>query len=119
MLTFLLPCFLFLIGLCIPVPSPPENVEYIFDYLDSVPECESDDDDGEAYESISDEPKLWMQSELNDLVNDLNLLKDSAQVLGSRFKKKNASYWYVVFLVSEPRKRFYSVLFLKRGTCLY
>jgi hypothetical protein len=33
--------------------------------------------------------QLCSQSELNDLIHDLNLPKDAAEVLGSRFKAKN------------------------------
>lgn len=47
------------------------------------------DDDDEVYDSISDDPKLFSQSELNDLVRYLNLTKDSAEVLGSRLKEQN------------------------------
>ncbi|GBM20616.1 hypothetical protein AVEN_230215-1 [Araneus ventricosus] len=38
--------------------------------------------------SLTDEPKLFTQSELNDLVRDLDLPKDSAEVLGSKLKEK-------------------------------
>ncbi|GBM59199.1 hypothetical protein AVEN_171251-1 [Araneus ventricosus] len=63
-----------------PVPSLPDTVKNIF-YLDS----EFD----EVYDSISDEPKPFTHSELNDLVRDLNFPKDSSEVLGSRLEEKN------------------------------
>ncbi|GBM50362.1 hypothetical protein AVEN_128987-1 [Araneus ventricosus] len=74
-------------GLGIPVPSPPNTVENIF-FSDTGSECEIDDDVDEVYDSISDEHKLFTQSELNDLVRDLNLPKGSAEVLGPRLKEK-------------------------------
>ncbi|GBO21190.1 hypothetical protein AVEN_254870-1 [Araneus ventricosus] len=61
----------------IPVPSPTDTVENFF-YSDTESECEIDD---ELYGSISEEPKRFTQSELNDLVRDLNLPKNSAEVL--------------------------------------
>ncbi|GBN82755.1 hypothetical protein AVEN_47498-1 [Araneus ventricosus] len=71
----------------IPIPSPPDTVDNIF-YKDTESECETDDDVYEVYGSISDEPKLFTQYELNDLVRNFNLPKDSAEVLGSKLKKK-------------------------------
>ncbi|GBO40623.1 hypothetical protein AVEN_222905-1 [Araneus ventricosus] len=68
-----------------PVPSPPDTVENIF-YSDTEYECEIDDDFDEVYDSISDETKLFTQSET--LVRDLNLPTDSAEVLGFRLKEK-------------------------------
>lgn len=43
-------------------------MENIFDYSDTVSKCESDDDVDEACDCISREPKLFMQSELKDLI---------------------------------------------------
>ncbi|GBL95764.1 hypothetical protein AVEN_698-1 [Araneus ventricosus] len=63
-----------------------DTVENIF-YSDT--ESEIDDDVDEVYDSISDEPNLFTQSELHDLVRDLNLPKDSAEVLDSRLREKN------------------------------
>ncbi|GBN99662.1 hypothetical protein AVEN_112420-1 [Araneus ventricosus] len=68
---------------------PPDTVENIF-YSDTESECEIDDDVDEVYDSISDEPKLFTQSELNDLVRDLNLPKDWAEVFG--FSANSHSY---------------------------
>ncbi|GBM91596.1 hypothetical protein AVEN_164202-1 [Araneus ventricosus] len=77
------------LGPGIQVPSLPDTVENIFFYSDTESECQIDDDVDEVYDSISDEPKLFTQSELNDLVRDLNLPRDSAEVLRSRLKEKN------------------------------
>ncbi|GBM59391.1 hypothetical protein AVEN_17423-1 [Araneus ventricosus] len=77
----------------IPVPSPPDTVENIF-CSNTESECEIDGDVDEVHDPISDEPKLFTQSELNDLVRDLYLSKGSAEVLGSRLKEKNC--WLLV-----------------------
>ncbi|GBN81484.1 hypothetical protein AVEN_64786-1 [Araneus ventricosus] len=67
----------------IPVPKPTEKPE-------DIPE-----DEGQAYDkdfhgvSDSSEPQPFSQLELNYLVRDLGLSKDSADLLGSRLKKKN------------------------------
>ncbi|GBM46872.1 hypothetical protein AVEN_75784-1 [Araneus ventricosus] len=53
----------------IPVPSPPVTVENVF-YSDT--ESEIDDEVDEVHDSISNEPKLCTQSELNDFVKKQN-----------------------------------------------
>ncbi|GBM80068.1 hypothetical protein AVEN_227808-1 [Araneus ventricosus] len=68
---------------------PPDTVKNIF-YSDTESECEIDDDVDEVYDSISDEPKLFTQFELNDLVRDLNLPKDWVEVFG--FSANSHSY---------------------------
>lgn len=71
-----------------PVPVPPGDVGKII--------VDSDSDHGNC--STSDEycpsdeesaPQLFTQCELNDLTRDLNLSKESAELLGSRLKAKN------------------------------
>ena len=48
--------------------------------------------------------KYFMQSELNDIFRNLDLPKDSANVLGSRLKDKIASAWYSFLLVLEQKE---------------
>lgn len=43
----------------------------------------------EVFEPILNQPQKFTQGELNDLVRDLNLSKESAQLLGSRLNAKN------------------------------
>ena len=50
--------------------------------------------------SQSDEPQLFTQAELNDLVRDLDFPKSSAELLGSRLKEKN-------LLAPETKVSFY------------
>lgn len=79
----------------IPVPLPPETLEDLPDSHDST----SGDQEFEC-DTGSQAPKLFTQFELNDLVRDLGLPKDSAQLLGSRLKEKNllavgtSFHWY-------------------------
>lgn len=51
------------------------------------------DDDGDAeykpLDSFFDQPSLYSQPELNDLIRDLNLPKQSAELLASRLQEKN------------------------------
>ena len=77
---------------CIPVPSPPDSLDNICEDLETMPQtCGSDDGSGsDIYDSKnSNDPKLFTQSESNDLVTDLDLPKDSAEVLGSTLKETN------------------------------
>lgn len=46
-------------------------------------------DDASFLDDNDEQPKLFSQNELNDLVRDLNLPKDSAELLASRLKDKN------------------------------
>ena len=81
----------------VPVPSPPDNFEDI--HLSS--DLDSSDHDADfSYDGESQEPLVFTQHELNDLVRDLGLSKEAAELLGSRLKAKNllapgvVSSWY-------------------------
>ena len=52
------------------------------------------------YEGSSAEPMLFNQNELSDLIRDLSLIKESAELLASRLKENN-------LLMSETRVTFY------------
>jgi hypothetical protein len=69
----------------IPVPVPPE-------ILEDTP-VDSDKEDIDRDQDFQCDPcstsPAFSQSELYDLVRDLGLPKDSAEVLGSRLKSKN------------------------------
>ena len=84
----------------LPVPTPPASHESLFTSSSST-ETEGERHD-EIYEPASGDstPQLFRQDKLNDLVRDLGLTKESAELLGSRLNAKNllssnASYsWY-------------------------
>jgi len=68
------------------VPDPPVEVEE--SKVESTSES-SDHDEEEYLELDHDQPHLINQSELNDLVRDLNLTKDKAELLASRLSEWN------------------------------
>ena len=71
----------------VPVPSPPNTLDDI--QLSSGSETYSNDESDFCHDDESNEPQVFGQSELNDLVRDLGLAKESAELLGSRLKSKN------------------------------
>ncbi|GFX80346.1 uncharacterized protein TNCV_3930991 [Trichonephila clavipes] len=71
----------------LPIPSPPDTLDNILDDLDQILPISSDSDDG--YDPGTNDPELFSQSDLNDLVRDLGLPKDTAEVLGSRLKERH------------------------------
>ncbi|KAF2890288.1 hypothetical protein ILUMI_15885 [Ignelater luminosus] len=71
----------------VPVPLRPDKLDDVSDdEMVSQASANELDDGSDDYDPGSDEPKLFEQSELNDLMRDLNLPKDSAELLGSRLK---------------------------------
>jgi hypothetical protein len=78
-----------------PVPHSEELPVPIFSVLPQItllsPEGDSSPEDDTRDEDFSVEtiPQLFSQVELNDLVRDLNLPKNSAELLASRLKEKN------------------------------
>ncbi|GFV62303.1 uncharacterized protein TNCV_2464301 [Trichonephila clavipes] len=68
----------------LPLLFPPDTLDNILDDLDQS-HISSDSDDG--YDPSTNDPKLFSQSDWNDLVRDLGLPKDTAEVLGSRLKE--------------------------------
>ncbi|KAI6656196.1 hypothetical protein LOD99_1529 [Oopsacas minuta] len=92
-----------------PVPHSIDVPVPKFTNLDAISEiddCETrdslireDEDFIPCVLSRSNSPQLFNQSELNDLVRDLDLPKESAELLGSRLKEKN---------LLLPETKFYS-----------
>lgn len=85
----------------VPVPTPPDVLVDVLAEFSSQTSGSEPDEADEIYQPEEDKsPKLFTQGELNDLVRDLNLTKDAAEVLGSRLKSKNllapgvAFSWY-------------------------
>ena len=79
----------------IPVPAPPQSTDDIdIDNpadgfgVESQP-VQSSSEATVSSDFDNDQPKLFNQEELNDLIRDLNLSKDAAQLPGSRLKEKN------------------------------
>lgn len=70
----------------IPVPKAPVTLQEIPISDEEIPE--QDEESSSDFEDDSS-PKLFSQGEMNDLVRDLNLPKDAAELLGSRLKSRN------------------------------
>ncbi|KAK3869726.1 hypothetical protein Pcinc_024954 [Petrolisthes cinctipes] len=81
----------------VPIPEPD-----IIRESSSNPESSdsANSDESGAYKPVDDDqPMPLIQAELNDRTRDLNLSKESAQLLGSRIRKKcllapETFYWY-------------------------
>ena len=87
----------------ITIPEPPKD----FTVSESLSSTDTEDESAHDFwdqqscgASSSKQPKLFSQDELNDLSRDLNLSKESAQLLGSRLRDHNllasgtTFYWY-------------------------
>jgi hypothetical protein len=71
----------------VPVPKPSKQLDTLEAESSVTPNEMSED--SEYGTSILDTPEPFNQTELNDLVGDLNLPKDDAELLGFRLKEKN------------------------------
>ncbi|GFY01890.1 protein KIAA0100 [Trichonephila clavipes] len=72
----------------LPIPSPLDTLDNILNDLDQISHISSDSDDG--YDPGANDPELFSQSDLSDLVRDLGLPKDTAEVLGRDRKQHYA-----------------------------
>ena len=77
----------------VEVPIPEFSKLYLISEIDDceITDLLSGEDDcfNQVRSSRSKSPQLFNQFELNDLVRDLDLPKESAELLGSRLKDKN------------------------------
>ena len=71
----------------IPIPTPPEKIVV----SESESDMEVNEPEEEAYipNYKGNNPKLFSQHDLNDLVRDLNLTKHQSELLASRLKERN------------------------------
>ena len=75
----------------LPVPMPPiDGLDSVEDEME-VDSCDEHQDTADLDYSLDVEktPEVFTQEELNDLVRDLTLSKEKAELLGSRLKQKN------------------------------
>ncbi|GFV33066.1 uncharacterized protein TNCV_250701 [Trichonephila clavipes] len=79
----------------LPIPSSLDTLGNILDDLGQISHISSDSDDG--YDPDTNDPELFYQSDLNDLVRDLDLPKDTAEVLRSRLKERHLLNFDVLF----------------------
>jgi hypothetical protein len=99
----------------IPVPQPPQNLETP---KNSASESEASDDDFQ-FDAASEGPQLFTQTELNDLVRDLCLPKESAELLGSRLKQKSPLAPVTTFSWYRRREKEFVPFFSQDGELLY
>ena len=74
-----------------PVPVPPSDIDIQTDDDEDNDDDRVDDAGDELYAVESEDklPHLITQEELNDLVRDLSLSKEKAEILGSRLQEWN------------------------------
>ena len=80
------------------------GLEYLFlsvlRIFQAIPE-EHSTDDSSLHNDDSNNPKLFTQAELNDLVRDLNLPKEYSEIFGFQIERKESfGRWNVILLVS-------------------
>ena len=95
----------------LPPPLFISLPELVDEPVSSTSEESSLEDD--CYEPLANNKSLILitQTFLNDLVRDLNLLKESAGLLGSRLQHN-------IFLVQAKRKRFGTIFFHEGNVCV-
>ncbi|GBM84390.1 hypothetical protein AVEN_145076-1 [Araneus ventricosus] len=69
--------------------------------------------------SVDEGPQPFSQSELNDLLRDLGLSKDGAELLGSRRKDKNLLTPRVSFSWYRHREKEFTQFFSKEGNLVF
>ncbi|XP_065681993.1 uncharacterized protein LOC136095388 [Hydra vulgaris] len=72
----------------VPIPSPPDSLDDILDDQKTLTQQVDSEEDSDCYNPGTTNPTPFSQSELNDLVRDLGLPKDSADVFESRLNDK-------------------------------
>ncbi|GFW51877.1 uncharacterized protein TNCV_1188081 [Trichonephila clavipes] len=101
----------------LPIPSPPVTLDNILDDLDQILHISSDSDDG--YDSGTNDPEPFSQSDLNYLVRDLGLPKDTAEVLGSRLKERHLLNSGVSFSGYRFREKEFVPFFTQEGDLVF
>lgn len=101
----------------VPVPSPPGNLEDL--HLSSESESSSSTDDVDFSSVEREEPQLFSQCVLNDLVRDLGLAKESAELLGSRLESKNLSAPGTSFSWCRNREKEFVPYFAQEDDLVY
>lgn len=105
----------------LPVPEPPDDLNSIETELSSDVQSGLDEQDDEDFQCSMEnvEPKLFNQIELNDLVRDLGLTKEKAELLGSRLKEKNLLTVGTNIYVYRKREQQFSQFFEQEGDLVY
>lgn len=104
----------------LPVPIPSKAYETILNHdtsIDSDGNSSNNDEDFQL--DTTDAPQLFNQFELNDLVRDLALTKEAAEILGSRLKEKNLLAKGTTFSWYRNREMEFKQFFSKEGPLVF
>lgn len=102
----------------LPIPAPPSSL--IASDSDVEIECSPGIPCSSAGSSFDySTPQTFTQAELNDLVRDLNLSKEAAQLLGSRLNSKNLLNPETKFAWYRHREQEYTKYFLQNESLVY
>lgn len=105
----------------LPVPEPLDDLNSVQTEMFSDVQSELDEQDDEEFHCTTGniEPNLFTQIELNDLVRDLGLTKEKAELLGSRLKEKNLLAVGTSIYVYRKREQQFSNFFVQEGDLVY
>lgn len=101
----------------IPVPIPPASLDELESSSESANSPSEHDEDYTIKHDIS--PKLILQEDLDDLVRDLNLPKESAELLGSRLQERNFLAPGTTFAWYRHREQEFVRFFSSQGSLVY
>ena len=100
----------------IPVPNPPAELQNSSKYESEIIASDAE----YCQEEISNgSSKLFSLAELNDLTRELNLVKETAQILRSRLKEKNLVEKDTTFAWYRHREKEFTQFFHKEDTVVY
>ena len=99
-----------------PVSSPST---YLDDIQPSSGSEISNDESDFCYGDENNEPQVLGQSELNDLVRDLGLAKESTELLGSIIKSKNMLAHGTLFFCYCHREKVFAPYFDQENNLVY
>lgn len=105
----------------LPVPLPPSSLGAVSWSSDEEPMLDEDSAGNEEYtcEEGDSTPSKFNQNELNDLVRDLYLSKDKAELLGSRLKRKHLLASGTTFAWYRHREKDLLVYFAENDDLVY
>lgn len=87
--------------------------------MEIVDDVEKETSSSLEYSSTNDDPILFDQCDLDDLIRDLNLPKDSSELLASRLKERNFLLPGTKITAYRKRDEMFKQFFLKEDTLVY
>jgi len=104
----------------LPVPVPSKAFKAILNHDTSIDSFGNSSNNDENFQlDTTDAPQLFNQFELNDLVRDLALTKEAAEILGSRLKEKNLLAKGTTFSWYRNREMEFKQFFSKEGPLVF